>query len=119
MCLCVCMQSVSVQVQFSPKLSEASVRAEAMALAVRRAAEEEKEKEKEKEKVKAEGEAAHSPDTKKKGGKRRRSLVHQASPLVSSIASLAASGTPTPSSSTMGHAESRTSKASLPNPEEG
>ncbi len=108
---------MSVQVQFSPSLPEESIREEAVKLAINRALEEERAKV-------GESDVVHSPDSKKKAGKRHKSLTghHQPSPLVSSIASLAASGSPnTPSTSAL-HADSRDPvdrKASLPSPEQG
>ena len=113
-----------MQVEFSPKLNEESVREEALSLAIQRALEEEKLKA-----VAAEGVevTAQSPDTKKRV-KRHKSIAtgqQQASPLASSITSLAAvsGGTPSSTTSAVGlHADSKDPvyrKTSFPIPEQG
>lgn len=60
-----------MQIQFSPKLSDESIREEALRLSISRSM------------ARMDSEGAQ-----KKGGKRRKSITAQASPLVSSFASL-------------------------------
>lgn len=75
-----------MQVHFTPVLLEQNIREKALRLAISNAVEGEK--------ARQEGEVTSSADAKKKTGKRRKSLVATAtaSPLVSSKASVAASG---------------------------
>ena len=113
---------MSVQVQFSPTLSEDNIRDEAVRLAVNRAMEEERLG-----RVDAGETTVQSPDSKRKvgpgGGKHRRSVAQQptASPLVSSITSLAAASsslsTPPCAIDSKDHLFDR--KGSLPVPELG
>ncbi len=95
---------MSVQVKFSPDLSDESTKEEAMRLSLGKAMEEDR--------LKIDGEGSHKR-------RRRKSITAQASPLVSSFASVATPGSQNYQPSEGGDSKYQLQLRKIPPPEKG